>query len=205
MTGKGQGQRTGRSKATATKTNNADKSINQALNVTELETSTLSNGDLTGVQEQLDKMSIDIGQIKTVMKEIMKKKDIESFITQTVTDIMKSLEETLKVKIEKQVNEKCEKLQEQIDSVTFENNELKEDLKSKNETITKLKTECRESAERNTLKINEAIGMANYNEQYSRKNNIKIMDIPEDQYETEERLTEKVCSVLSKQGVNLQK
>ena len=47
--------------------------------------------------------------------------------------------------------------------------------------------------------------MANYNEQYSRKNNFKIMDIVEENYETEEVLTEKVSSVLNKQGVNLSK
>ena len=50
----------------------------------------------------------------------------------------------------------------------------------------------------------DAIKMGNHNEQYSRKNNIKIMDI-EEPSESEEKLTEKVCSILSKQGVVLSK
>lgn len=40
--------------------------------------------------------------------------------------------------------------------------------------------------------------MANYNEQYSRKSNIKIIDILEEDTESEEKLTEKPILVILK-------
>lgn len=47
--------------------------------------------------------------------------------------------------------------------------------------------------------------MANYNKQYSRKSNIRIMDIPEVGAESEEMLTEKVCNILKSQNAEVDK
>ena len=49
----------------------------------------------------------------------------------------------------------------------------------------------------------EAITKANYNEQYSRKNNVKILDIKELPSENEESLTRTVTDTLNTQGIIL--
>ena len=50
----------------------------------------------------------------------------------------------------------------------------------------------------------DALLMANYNEQYSRKNNIKIMDVNPTENETIEELTTKVCNLASSHGLTLE-
>lgn len=49
----------------------------------------------------------------------------------------------------------------------------------------------------------EAIKMANYNEQYSRKTNVKIMDVREDEAESEDGLREKAKNILKSQGAEV--
>ena len=49
-----------------------------------------------------------------------------------------------------------------------------------------------------------ALLKTNYNEQYSRKNNIKIMDVNQSPNETIEELTTKVCHLASKQGLTVE-
>lgn len=48
-----------------------------------------------------------------------------------------------------------------------------------------------------------ALQRANQNEQYSRKNNIKIMDIEEQVGEDEYILTNSVCNMLDEQDIRL--
>ena len=45
--------------------------------------------------------------------------------------------------------------------------------------------------------------MANYNEQYSRKNNIKFMDVPVLPSETETTLTTKICELVKEKDITL--
>ena len=67
-------------------------------------------------------------------------------------------------------------------------NEIKALKKQQNETETRSK---------------QSLIKANYNEQYSRKNNIKIMNIREKQKETEEDLITEVCGIMQDKGVPL--
>ena len=205
MAGRGQSLRTCRSKQTNKKTVNTEETPNKTLNRSDLENADESFGDLGPFQCKLDSMSSDLGQIKADLKAILKKEDVEKLIAQTVKDVVLSLEEQMKNNIMTTVNEKCEHLQSQIESVTFENNLLKDRMKNMDELIENNNYEMKEKIKENLQKVNEVTKMANYNEQYSRKNNFKIMDIVEENYETEEVLTEKVSSVLNKQGVNLSK
>ncbi|WAR11920.1 hypothetical protein MAR_026100 [Mya arenaria] len=57
----------------------------------------------------------------------------------------------------------------------------------------------------NENRTKDALKMSNYNEQYSRKTNIKIVDVSEEREETEARLTEKVDVILKALGVELGK
>ena len=71
------------------------------------------------------------------------------------------------------------------------------------------KTENSLIAQKDRLAECEKITLAstqrsNYNELYSRKNNVKILNIPERASETEQTLTEQVCTILlSKDNADL--
>ena len=92
-----------------------------------------------------------------------------------------------------------------IESLQFENDKLKDKLESNLKQMTERINETEAKVENQEQQTREAIKLGNHNEQFSRKNNIKIMHVEEEPSENEEKLTEKVCSVLSKQGVDLQK
>ena len=60
-----------------------------------------------------------------------------------------------------------------------------------------------EKQKENEMRSKDALRRANYNEQYSRKNNIKIANVPEGPAENEKILEEKVQQLLHKHGVDL--
>lgn len=78
-----------------------------------------------------------------------------------------------------------------IDSLEFDKIELKEKL---DEAVNTIKEIQKEAVDNDKL-AKEAIRKANANEQYSRKNNVKIMDLPESSEETEISLTRLVCEL----------
>ncbi|KAH3791485.1 hypothetical protein DPMN_144971 [Dreissena polymorpha] len=157
------------------------------------------------------------------MKSILKREEIESLITNTLSsilsesekrnegrlaqlknDLAKEMEEKLQQTVRKQVDEKVKDLTEYIKGLEFENETLKE-------TISSIKTYHKQSIENITTQVNEnaqkcndALKRSNYNEQYSRKNNVKIMDIKEDDKELIPNLTSKVIGLLQDKGVELQ-
>ena len=119
---------------------------------------------------------------------MLSKDELKDFITTTVTTFMKELEVRLKNDLEKKVKEvvteRTTELSDRLDSLTFENVQLRE---------------CLERAEKK-MKANETLAQkamqkSNHNEQYSRKN-IKIMGVTETEDETVEMLTDKICNTL---------
>ena len=169
-----------------------------------------SMGDeFASIQKQLDQMSTEINQTRDDLKNLLSKTEMREFISRTVEKITKSLKAELEIqfaaKIEtevvKQVDEKLEEkikdkvgeMTDRIDTLTLENVNMREE-------IDKLKTQIIENG--NIAK--GAMQKANMNEQYSSKNNIKIMGVPEDGDETEDRLISNVCQILEqKAGVLL--
>ena len=103
---------------------------------------------------------------------------------------MKELQARIKkeidTKVQEKIKEKTTEINDRLDSLTYENVRLRERL----ETVEK------------ELKANEALTQTamrkdNYNEQYSRKNNIKIMGVPE---KTIEILEGTICEILHKKA-----
>ncbi|KAH3789170.1 hypothetical protein DPMN_167342 [Dreissena polymorpha] len=114
------------------------------------------------------------------------------------------MEEKIQQSVKKQVEDKVKDLNEHIKGLEFENETFKE-------TISSIKNDCKQSIENIKTQINEnaqecddAIKRSNHNEQYSRKNNVKIMDIQEDKQESIENLTSKVMGLLQDKRVKLQ-
>ena len=156
--------------------------------------------EFTSIQKQLDQLTSDIQQTREDVKSIMKKEEMKSFITDTVTAMFskvqkkleKRVEETIEEKLEEKLNDKLTELNDRLDSLVHENVQLRE-------ANDKLKGRI----DRSEKVAKVAMEKSNMNEQYSRKNNIKIMGVEGDD-ETEEELTEKVNNILrAKTGVTI--
>ena len=95
------------------------------------------------------------------------------------------IQNEIEIKVQKAVKDKTTELSDRLDSLTLENVQLRE---SPEKLETKLNA--------NETLAQKAMQKSNYNEQYSSKNNIKIMGVPETADETVETLTDKICNIL---------
>ena len=92
----------------------------------------------------------------------------------------------MRKKVEEKLKEKNEELNSRLDLLVYENVQLKEDVESLRNSL----NECENY-------VKEALQKSNYNEQYSMKNNVKIMGVVELEDETEKSLTDKVIEILT--------
>ena len=167
--------------------------------------------ELASIQKQLDQMCTDIHQTRDDLKNLMSKEEMKTFITSTVDKITHEMKiqleakftekvetEVVKIvndKINDKIDERLAQVDSRLDLLTYENVKLREEV-----------DELKKQAIDNETIAKAAMQKANMNEQYSRKNNIKIMGVPEDGDETEERLMENINNILeSKAGISVNK
>ena len=160
--------------------------------------------ELVLLSTQVEELSGDIKQIKDNMdglmqksNEMMTKADMKTFIKGTVEEIMIEINKSIEMTIETKIKEKTtslkkdvEQLNKEIESLRIENNQLKNDLSE----AEKKNSEAEKIAK-------QALKTANQNEQYSRKNNVKILNIEEAGHEDETSLINTVGELLQKQGL----
>lgn len=169
--------------------------------------STLSNDsmNMSVIQNQLDIMTENLEELKVELKGMIKKEDIESIISKSISCALNEIKKEVEVMVKTEIKEKTKELNDKIVSLEFENSQLKETLtKTSAETEKKLK-QFEERLFKNENEVKDANKKANYNEQYSRKNNIKIMDITEEKNENTRELTDKVINILQQKDVILEK
>lgn len=158
---------------------------------THSEVSEASVEEFNSIHEQLDILTTDLKETRESMKNLMTKDDIETFITKTVESVLKGMEENIKKQVEEKVQEKVDEkvteLHNRLDFMVYENGEIKDRLDKVEEQLEKEKE-----------KTKSAIEKSNYNEQYSRKNNVKILGITVLEEETEAKLQAKVISIAKK-------
>ena len=176
------------------------KLVNQKRTNAEVSTTTAEEISILG--DQLEVLGGEISCIREGFKTLVTKEELDNLIKSSISEALKELESKLKKEFEVKLNEKTNEFKDNIESLIFENSKLKESFESyktssKNE-IEELRAEWNKT---NTLAI-EAMTQANYNEQYSRKNNIKIMGKPENEKSFDE-LEAKVYSVLCDQGIEI--
>lgn len=161
----------------ASTTQTSEKSAKHTLSdVSSVSETSFESGHLTD----------ELGSIKRQLLEIPTKKDIESLreslvgrdeLKTLVTDIVKGVFVAFEEKIHEEMEKRVERLREECDNkiqaLELENESLTNELKTVREANLKLKSEV------NTNKTiaQEALKAANFNEQYSRKNNIKIFNL----------------------------
>ncbi|KAH3828884.1 hypothetical protein DPMN_130868 [Dreissena polymorpha] len=152
--------------------------------------------ELTNIHSQLEVMTDSISYLREDLKSMIKKDEIEELIKNTVTTIMGKIEETMIKRIETEVKNISNSLKEQIASLEFENEQLKQKVDDLKSSSTKAISELQTQIEKNYDTSRDALKLANYNEQYSRKNNVKIMNIKETSQESETNLIQTVSNIL---------
>lgn len=150
--------------------------------------------EISMLNKQLEQINTDLQQTRDSVKGLMNKDEMQTFIVSTVetlikqmeTRIQKNLETELEKKLEGKLKEKTAELNDRLDGLVFENVQLREEVDS----LKNSQSECEKYTK-------EAMERSNRNEQYSRKNNVKIMGVEEQESETEESLTERVTNILA--------
>ena len=126
---------------------------------------------LEAIKGKLEKV-VKKNDLDQLSQSLVKKSDIELIVTSIVTKLMDNFKKELDEKLEKKFIEKTGKQQKAIEELTKENEQLREIAAEQRRTINSLKM----VVDDNVTRTKEAIRMCNYNEQYSRKFNIKIMN-----------------------------
>lgn len=194
-TNKGKPASTGSTSNTAS--GNKEKAKSSAYTVQDkkrayTEVANSSAEEIQLIHHQLETLSDDMRKQGEHIKNLMTKNDIHDMIKSTTENVMKEMKEQIGLLVDQKVNERCQELTDRIDSLEFEKGELKERLDEAMNKIEEIQTEALD----NDKIAKEAMKLANANEQYSRKNNVKIMELPEGEEETEISLTRLVCDLL---------
>lgn len=162
---------------------------------THSDVSETSMEELSFIQMQLDTVTTELKETKESLKNLMTKSDIADFITKTVDSVLKGINDNIKKEVEEQVEvkvkEKVTELNNRLDYCVFENVEIKERLDKVEKKLKKQKQ-----------KTKAAFEQSNHNEQFSRKNNVKIMGVEVLPDETDTNLTAEIIAIV-KQKTNI--
>ncbi|KAH3868269.1 hypothetical protein DPMN_006984 [Dreissena polymorpha] len=155
-----------------------------------------SMDDLSNINTLLENMTEGLAELREDFKSMLKREEIEDLIKKTVSTIMNKIEVTMIKTIETEVTNRTNTLNEKLTGLEFENEQLKQKVSDLEKNITKSITEQQIQIEKHYETSREALKLANYNEQYSRKNNVKIMNIKETSDESETKLIQTVSNIL---------
>ena len=162
---------------------------------THSDVSETSMEELGFIHTQLDNVTAELKETKESLKNLMTKSDISEFITKTVDSVLKGINDKIKQVVEEEVKEKVKEtvteLNNRLDFIVFENVEIKERLDKVESKLKKQKE-----------KTKAAFVQSNYNEQFSRKNNVKIMGVEVLEDETDSNLTAEIIDIV-KQKTNV--
>ena len=119
------------------------------------------------MQTTMDVIQTQLTEINEELKKTVKVSDIRT--------IVKGVVEELFSNYEKKMNEEVKKLKEENEKLNQENKELRKEVRNQDQALNEMN---------NRLEVNErmtksAMSKANFNEQYSRKNNIKFYGVTE--------------------------
>ncbi|KAH3851343.1 hypothetical protein DPMN_093823 [Dreissena polymorpha] len=156
--------------------------------------------DFGKLQEQIDTMCSSIMDLREDLKSVVKKEEIEECLTRVMTGI----EARILKDFEKLVDHNVQEVKEKVDSLEFKYQSLQEHVTQLGKQHEELESMEIQMSKTNDL-AKEANKKANYNEQYSRKNNVKIMDVKIDGDESSETLITNVPNPFNNQGVILEK
>lgn len=147
---------------------------NESNNSLEFDLSGLENiqRDLSDIKLNLQSVT-KIEDLNEATKDLVKTKELETVVTNIVNKLWANFQQVLEEKIEAKITVVKSELMERIDALSIENESLKQQVEFAKQQICKTRTEVNSNS-RMTM---DAITKSNYNEQYSRKNNIKVLNL----------------------------
>ncbi|CAG2233066.1 unnamed protein product [Mytilus edulis] len=139
--------------------------------------------DLSGIinfQKDLDEIKFSLRDVTTkddlneVTKDLVKTADLENMVTGIVKNLFSKFESTLDKKMNERLNKIQTEMQEKVEALSIENEHLRRKIDQNEAKTISIKKELSETTE--IAKVTNI--SSNYNEQYSRKNNIKVYNFP---------------------------
>lgn len=112
---------------------------------------------------------------KSDLDKLVKQNDLKQIVTNIVQQLLSSFKQSITEEFNTKLREKTGKLQDYVDSLNIENENLKERLRQKDIQLLDLEKKVADC----NIRSVDALRSANYNEQYSRKHNIRIVNLPE--------------------------
>lgn len=182
-TGNRQGNRSIQTLLAAKKNNNKDtleksaKEPKRTHSDVELDSSIelgVFQADLTDIKNSL-KDIVKKPDLDKALCQLVKTQDLETLVTSIVTKLVNTMKEELNEKWEKTYREKTGRQQKAIEDLSQENESLRELIATQRKSIVELQSSTKD----NEIRSKEAVKMGNYNEQYSRKFNIKVTNYPQ--------------------------
>ncbi|KAH3753389.1 hypothetical protein DPMN_188025 [Dreissena polymorpha] len=152
--------------------------------------------ELMNIHTQLEVMTEGISNLREDLKSMLKTGEIEELITSTVTSIIGKLEETMVKRIDTEVKNVTNTFKEQIAGLEFKNEQLKQKIDELKCSSTKAIRDLQTQVDKNYDTSRDALKLANYNEQYSRKNNVTIMNVQKPPQESESCLIQTISNIL---------
>ncbi|XP_071142189.1 chromosome partition protein Smc-like [Mytilus edulis] len=128
--------------------------------------SDVSEESLEGLQDTVKKSDLD---------NLVKQKDLKDLVTTIVSKLLSTLKESITEEFNTKLRERTGKLKDEIDALNIDNENFKERLRTKYRQIEELQEKVEDCNHRSI----DALKSANYNEQYSRKHNIRMVNFPE--------------------------
>ena len=147
--------------------------------------------DLCTIKDSLEGI-VKKPDLNSALNDIVKKSDLET----VVTSIVSKLIDDFRKEFNQKLFEKTSKQTEAIENLSRENQNLRELISEQRIIIKELETHVSD----NEMIAKEALKMSNYNEQYSRKFNIKVMNYPE---KPEENLRNEFITKIVKDKLNV--
>ncbi|XP_062566342.1 uncharacterized protein MCAP_0864-like [Saccostrea cucullata] len=123
------------------------------------------------MQITMDSIQTQLTEINNELKKTIKVSDIQTVVRSVVEKLFSRYQE----KFEKKLNDEVVKLREENEKLHQENKDLQKEIREHEEVLNDLHNRTEE----NEWMTRSAISKANFNEQYSRKNNLKIHGLPE--------------------------
>ncbi|XP_013408787.1 uncharacterized protein LOC106172561 [Lingula anatina] len=150
--------------------------------------------------EELQMLMHELSEIKNEIKETIRKEDLEITVTRVVERLLNNMVSEMDAKfmqkfdcLKMESETRAAKLQDQVDSLQMENEQLKEVMRKKDQEMKKMN----ELLKQNDYYSKETMRSCNHNEQYSRKTNIRALNIIE---KKEENLREIFIDMLQKEA-----
>ncbi|XP_071149410.1 uncharacterized protein [Mytilus edulis] len=143
----------------------------------------MDTSGLNSLQKDLDEIKTNLqgitkkDDLDILTKDLVRTHDLEIIVTSIVTKLFQRFESTMDKKLNTKlttVQKEMQEMQNKFEALSIENEELRKQIDQTRDVVIKNKKGLEDSTRMNQ----EALTSANYNEQYSRKNNIKVMNFP---------------------------